>query len=175
MKHIWLPGAVIGTAFLCITAAVAQLPTSGVFSCIAAGSTPACPLGSPYNSLETSNTQFATGAIISVSGYHAVGDNGAGEYVMLGAQSSVCNTFSGSATGSVGLTTLGSFTPSAPTNLTVGELVSSSGSTLKVQPGSEIASITFSGTTITAITLTLPLTGTNGSTSITIPATTRAR
>jgi len=174
MKFIRLFCMVMAVLFSAV-ASVAQ-SNPGVFSCIEFSNSTACPLsGTPsLASLEGNTAAFPVGAIVSVSGYHAVADGGAGEYVMLGAQggsSPVCNGYGGNASGSADTTTLGSFTPMAPTGLTVGELVSGGGSSLQVQPGSEIASITTNHMgTITAISLTLPLTGmgTNQPLSITI-------
>ncbi|HEX4079801.1 MAG TPA: right-handed parallel beta-helix repeat-containing protein, partial [Rhizomicrobium sp.] len=97
---------------------------------------------------------------------------------MLGSQGgspSVCNGYTNSGftnvTGSAGSAALNITGMPNPTGLTVGELVSGSGSSLQVQPGSEIASITTNHLgTIVGISLTLPLTGmgTNQSLTITI-------
>lgn len=144
VNHVRLSGAIVGAVLLSIGAANTQsLPTSGVFSCVKGSNGSACPLATPNTSLESNTTQFAIGAIVSVSGYHSVGDGGAGQFVMLGAQPNVCNTYGETAQGSLGSTTLNNFGTPSPT--------------LQVQPGSEIASITTDHDTIVAITLTLPL------------------
>lgn len=160
---------VIAAALLLSTAASLAQPTPVIFSCIVGVTSTACPLGgSPsYASLESNTAPFTVGAIVSVSGYHTISDGGSGEFVMLGAQPNVCNIFSNTATGSAGSSMLNGF-GGTPTNLTVGESVTGGGSSLQIQPGSEIASITTGGLGITAITLTLPLTGTNTSTSVNI-------
>ena len=121
------------------------------------------------SSLESySSSALAQGTVVSVAGYNSTGDLGGGNYVVLGQQPNVCNEFMSTSTntsGNVGKTAI-FFTgvPTYPTNLTVGELVSGLGSdgtgTIQVQTGSEIASITKSGTNITQINITLPMTGT---------------
>ncbi|HEY5046664.1 MAG TPA: right-handed parallel beta-helix repeat-containing protein [Rhizomicrobium sp.] len=119
-------------------------------------------------SLESNNTSMTPGNLVSVGGYFAAGDGGAGDFVVLGSQgtasTSVCNNYSSSIpTGTVGSVSI-NFGLATTTGLVVGELVSGSGSdgtgTVQVQPGSEIASITTSMSHQTQITLTLPLTGT---------------
>ena len=166
--RLWL--IIAGAGLLLAMAGSAQPQSvSGVFSCVTGTTGTACPL----SSLEGNTAQFAVGAIVSVSGYHAVADGGAGQFVMLGTpggSSPVCNGYNPevpTATGSAGSPNL-SFSSSNPTGLTVGEMVTGSGSSLTVQPGSEIASITTSNGNIIGISLTLPLTGTNTSPYITV-------
>jgi len=138
-------------------------PTVISFGCIANN-------GCTGGSLEAYNSSAMTaGNIISVAGFYAGGDGGSGNFVVLGQQPAVCNVYTSTASntsGSPGTTTI-IFTgsPSYPTGLTVGELVSGlgvPGFDVRVQPGSEIAGITMSGSPqhISAISLTLPLTGT---------------
>jgi hypothetical protein len=153
---------------LLLVPAGATLQNVVSFGCIAFSS---CTGGS----LESYNGSAMTpGNIVSVGGYVQPGDSGGGEFVVLGQEPSVCNGYTASnATGIVGSTTI-PLNPTYPTGLTVGELVGGSGTgtggtTIQVPQGSEIASITISGSPpeITAISLTLPLTGNApGSTNI---------
>lgn len=178
MKFVRIFGVLTTAMLLSIAASIAQLPTSGVFSCIVGSTGTACPLsGNPsYASLESNKAPFAIGAIVSVSGYHAVADGGSGEFVMLGSpggSASVCNGYVSTpttVTGSAGSPNL-SISGSYPTGLTVGELVSGNGPSLEIQFGSEIASVTKSHGNIVAIALTLPLTGTNTSSDVNVTIT----
>jgi hypothetical protein len=109
-----------------------------------------------------------------VPGYYQTGDNGAGNYIVLGQQPTVCSGYlstSTNMTGTVGTSTINFNSPGPyPTGLTIGELVSGSGgaggTTIQVLPGSEIASITVGGSPshIESISITLPLTGTPNAT-----------
>jgi hypothetical protein len=107
------------------------------------------------------------GTIVSVAGYYSAADSGGGSYVVLGQQSAVCSGYmtSTSASGMVGSTTI-TFSSDYPTDLTIGELVSGSGTNIQVQAGSEIASISYDHLgNLIQITITLPLTGTAAGTT----------
>jgi hypothetical protein len=138
------------------------------FACIGDPSTHDCTGGSPAGLRGYMGP--ALGAIpyyATVAGYFAPGDSAGGNYVRLGAASSVCATYGSgivSGTGSVGASKLTGLSGTGfhIGYLAVGELVGASGTDgmgnpIQAAPGTEIASI---DTTHSNITLTLPLTGT---------------
>lgn len=106
----------------------------------------------------------------TVAGHNVLGDGGGGDFINLGAASSICNTYLAgtvSGAGAVGSNQITSLTGIGITlqlnTLSVGELVTGSGTDMSgnsilVQPGTEIASV---DTTNSKITLTLPLAGTS--------------
>jgi hypothetical protein len=181
MKYIWLFITVAIAAVFCIAAETAQSQSPfGTFPCIVQGNATYCPVSllTPNSSLESNTAPYAIGAIVLVSGYHSPGDGGAGEYVMLGSPGgspSVCNGYNSGLTnvkGNADSSSLSITGTPYPAGLTVGELVTQGGaSTLQVQPGSEVASITTSGGNIVAISLTLPLTGSGMGASVPITIT----
>lgn len=126
------------------------------FTCIGASTASTC------SDSTMSLRQYPTSATkyLSVSGYRTAADGGAGEFYDLGPTPGVCNTPAGiTGSSSVGSTTISSLSSTGTTGLTVGELVSASGTGIQTQPGTEIANII----STTKFTVTLPLTGTGGS------------
>jgi hypothetical protein len=115
---------------------------------------------SPCTSATSLRGNTATGYVIaSVAGYYLPGDAGGGDYVDLGAASSMCASFSGGGSISPGSSSVSSLPSMTTSNMRVGESVSGSG----IPQGAEIASIV-SGT---AITMTLAATG-SGSITVSI-------
>jgi hypothetical protein len=155
----WLALAIIAAL---LPAAATPLSTVS-FTCISGTCSGLGP------SLESNNSALTPGTLVTVGGFFAVGDGGGGNFVVLGQQSTaLCNTYTVSganyASGTVGSTQI-TFNAAQPASgLVVGELVSGSNTTgtLQITAGSEIASITTDPLTgqETAITLTLPMTGT---------------
>ncbi|HTT82804.1 MAG TPA: right-handed parallel beta-helix repeat-containing protein [Rhizomicrobium sp.] len=138
--------------------AAATPPSAVSFACISGS------CGGIGSSLESNSGTLPPGTLVSVGGFFAVGDGGGGNFVVLGQQSTtLCNTYVGSnASGTVGQSSIGFSAPFA-SGLVVGEGVSggSPDGTIQIAPGSEIASITINQQgQQTAITLTLPMTGT---------------
>ena len=132
--------------------------------CVGAPGSTFCSDGSTLG-LRGNTTTTNTYAV--VAGHNSASDGGGGDFIKLGVASAHCNTYlSGvSGTGVVGTSTITGLSGADTGTLSVGELVTGSGTdgsggTVYVPAGTEIASKTSS-----SVTLTLPLAGTSTSMS----------
>src|SRR5579864_2524093 len=132
MKKVRIFVAVVIAAITCIGVSHAQQ-----FNCVGSSTTGLCADTSHGLRAYNGSTTYT---FVSVAGFNAQGDGGAGEFYRLGSQPAVCfTTTSTPATGKAGSTNITGL--SSTNGLTVGESVSGSGTGIQIQPGTEIASI----------------------------------